>query len=60
MDEHLEAVTAAYLEKAQGDAGGALRLAVADLVALAVEAEQQAAALSQLVSHGYVRGRTSD
>ncbi|KQO67154.1 hypothetical protein [Methylobacterium sp. Leaf89] len=52
-----EAIVAAYLEEAGGDAVLALRRAVADALTDLCEAERRTLRRDRLISHGYVRGR---
>ena len=52
-----EAIVAAYLEEADGDAILALHRAVADALTDLCEAERRTLRRDRLISHGYVRGR---
>jgi hypothetical protein len=57
-DDHacpVEAISAAYLGFAGGDAGIALRCAVADALSDLMEAERRTRERSRLISRGYVR-----
>ncbi|GJE12562.1 MULTISPECIES: hypothetical protein [Methylobacterium] len=58
-DDHacpVEAITAAYLGSSGGDAGIALRCAIADALSDLMEAERRTRERSRLISRGYVRG----
>ncbi|MCJ2137894.1 hypothetical protein MKK69_28260 [Methylobacterium sp. J-026] len=51
----VEAISAAYLGFAGGDAGIALRCAIADALSDLMEAERRTRERSRLISRGYVR-----
>ncbi|MDP4002578.1 hypothetical protein [Methylobacterium sp. NEAU K] len=51
----VEAISAAYLGFAGGDAGIALRCAVADALSDLMDAERRTRERSRLISRGYVR-----
>jgi hypothetical protein len=51
----VEAISAAYLGFANGDAGKALRCAIADALSDLIEAERRNHERSRLISRGYVR-----
>ncbi|MEH3144666.1 MAG: hypothetical protein PGN34_04825 [Methylobacterium frigidaeris] len=53
----VEAIAAAYLLLASGDADLALRCAITDALADLMEAERRTRRHSRLISRGYVRGR---
>lgn len=53
----VEAIAHAYLAGAEGDAGLALRCAIADALSDLLETERRTRARSRLISRGYVRGR---
>lgn len=52
----VEDIARAYLRNTEGDAGLALRCAIADALSDLMAAEQRARARSRLISRGYVRG----
>ncbi|WP_267355359.1 MULTISPECIES: hypothetical protein [unclassified Methylobacterium] len=57
-DDHacpVEAISSAYLGFAGGDAGIALRCAIADALSDLMEAERRTRERSRLISRGYVR-----
>ncbi|SDA19492.1 hypothetical protein SAMN02799622_02268 [Methylobacterium sp. UNC378MF] len=57
-DDHacpVEAISAAYLGFAGGDAGIALRCAIADALSDLMEAERRTRERSRLISRGYIR-----
>lgn len=57
-DDHacpVEAISAAYLGSSGGDAGIALRCAIADALSDLLEAERRTRERSRLISRGYVR-----
>jgi len=57
-DDHacpVEAISSAYLGFAGGDAGIALRCAVADALSDLMEAERRTRERSRLISRGYIR-----
>ncbi|WP_457103961.1 hypothetical protein [Methylobacterium sp. P5_C11] len=57
-DEHacpVEAISTAYLGFAGGDAGIALRCAIADALSDLMEAERRTRERSRLISRGYIR-----
>ena len=56
----VETIAAAYLSHAEGDAGKALRLVIADDLADLCEAERRTRRAERLVSHGYARGRVEE
>ena len=56
----VESIAAAYLLAAEGDAGSALRRAIADALADLGEAERRTRRRDRLVSRGYVRSRLAD
>jgi hypothetical protein len=56
----IEVTASVYLLAADGDAGLALRVAIADLLDIRDEAELRKLALDQWVSRGYVQGRASE
>lgn len=60
LDGHastVEAIAAAYLTAAGGDAGLAIRRIIADALTDLCEAERRTLRRDRLISHGYVRGR---
>ncbi|MDP4022532.1 hypothetical protein Q8W71_07850 [Methylobacterium sp. NEAU 140] len=56
----VEAITAAYLGFAGGDARLALRCAVADALSDLLDAERRTRERSRLISRGYVRGALAE
>ncbi|MCJ2051979.1 hypothetical protein [Methylobacterium sp. J-070] len=57
-DDHgcpIEAISAAYLGFAGGDAGIALRCAIADALSDLMDAERRTRERSRLISRGYIR-----
>jgi hypothetical protein len=55
-DLEIQSTVTRYLSATDGDAGAALRIAVADLLDVHGEAELRRLALDHWVSRGYVRG----
>jgi hypothetical protein len=55
----VETIAAAYLMAAEGDAGLALRRAIADALADLSEAERRTRQQDRLISRGYVRAGRS-
>ena len=56
MDRNVDAIAAAYIRTARGDCKEALRLAIADALAVLLEAERRSLRAARLISHGYARG----
>lgn len=56
----VETIAAAYLDNAGGDAGAALREAIADALADLCEAERRTRRAERLISYGYARGRIAE
>ncbi|WP_336485600.1 hypothetical protein [Methylobacterium nigriterrae] len=52
----VEAIAAAYLEAAQGDASAAIRAIIRDALTDLCEAERRTLRRDRLISRGYVRG----